>query len=212
MKKILLIFVLFLGVQSLYAESTAADLLAKKLESVRAFSANFVQEVHDDKGKVVQHSEGVMQMTRSTPYQQALFYWHVLSPSISTMYFRDGKIIIYDPELSQATLKKVDYNDPSMLPLMLLTGDPSQVLDNFSVTLKNKRRFMLQPKAKDKDAVLLGVVLSLSSEGAVNNIQYQLAVGSKTIVAFGNVKVNQPLKKALFFESLPKDTDYVEVK
>ncbi|MES2204106.1 MAG: outer membrane lipoprotein chaperone LolA [Pseudomonadota bacterium] len=210
MKRFLLFLMLILSSPLVLAESDSES-LARQLKSVHTFSSDFIQEVLDDKNVVVQRSAGSMQFDRAYR-NQALFYWKVNSPSTSIMYFRDGKIIFYDPELSQATIKKVNYKDPSMLPLMLLTGDPTQVLNNFLVTSKSKQRFMLQPKSNDKDAILLGVILDLTSEGAIQHIQYQLAMGSITHISFGNVRINQPLQHALFFEKFPKDTDFVEVK
>lgn len=210
MKRLLILLLLMLNVQFVFAES-ASESLARQLKNVHTFSSDFIQEVFDDKEVVVQRSVGKMQFDRSY-HNQALFYWKVSSPSVSTMYFRDGKIIIFDPDLSQATIKKVNYKDPNMLPLMLLTGDPTKVLDNFIVTSKNKQHFKLQPKSNDKDAVLLGVILDLTSEGAVQKIQYQLAMGSRTRIVFANVRINQRLDHALFFEKLPQDTDFVEVK
>ena len=201
---------LMFNVQLVFAESTS-DSLVRQLTSVKTFSSDFVQEVLGDKEVVVQRAVGKMQFNRSC-YGQALFYWQVISPSISTMYFRDNSIIIYDPDLGQATVKKVNYNDPAVLPLLLLTGDSTKILNHFSVTSKDGRHYILQPKSKDKDTLLLGVILDITSEGAVQKIQYQTTLGPRTQITFNHEKINQPLKRAIFFEKLPKGTDFVHVE
>ena len=202
--------ILMFNVQLVFAEP-ASESLARQLKSVHTFSSDFIQEVLGDKEVVVQRAVGKMQFDRSY-HNQALFYWQVISPSASTMYFRDGMLIIYDPDLNQATIKKVNYKDPNVLPLMLLTGDSSKVLNNFSVTSSDKRHYTLQPKSKDKDTLLLGVILDITSEGAVQKIQYQTTLGPRTQIIFSHEKINQKLNSALFFEKLAPGTDFVRVE
>lgn len=209
MKRLFLLLILLCNVPLLFAE-TASESLAKQLKSVCTFSSDFTQEVLGDQDVIVQRSVGKMQFDRCQ--HQALFYWQVVSPNPSTMYFRESKIIIFDPELNQATIKKVSYKDPNMLPLMLLTGDSTKVLTHFLVISKDNHHFMLQPKSKDKDAILLGVMLDLTSEGAIQKIQYQTVLGPKTQINFGHVQMNQSLQRALFFESIPKGADIVSVE
>ena len=210
MQRFLLFLMLILNIQLVFAE-TASDSLARQLKSMHTFSSDFVQEVLGDKDVVVQRAVGKMQFDRSY-HNQALFYWQVDSPNASTMYFRDGMIIVYDPDLTQATVKKVNYKDPNMLPLMLLTGDSTQVLNNFSVTSKDARHYVLQPKSKDKDALLLGVILDLTSEGAIQEIRYQTTLGPRTQIKFSHEHINPKLNQALFFEKLPKGADIVHVE
>lgn len=210
MKRLFFLLLLMVNTQFAFAES-ASESLTRQLKSVNTFSSDFIQEVLGDKEVVVQRAVGKMQFNRSY-HNQALFYWQVNSPNPSTMYFRDGVIIIYDPDLGQATIKKVNYQDPNMLPLMLLTGDSTKVLNNFSVSSKDKRHYILQPKSKSKDDLLLGVILDLTSEGAVQKIQYQTTLGPRTQITFSHEQINQKLQQALFFEPLPKGTDIVHVE
>lgn len=210
MKRLFFLFVVLFNLHSVCA-ATASESLERYLKSICTFSSDFTQEVLGDKEVVVQRTDGKMQFDRCR-HQQALFYWRVISPNPSTMYLRENRITFFDADLGQATLKKVDYQDPNMLPLMLLAGDSNKVLNNFLVTSKDNQHFILQPKVKDKEAVLLGVVLDLTSEGAIQKIQYQTTLGPRTQINFFNVHINQKLKEALFFERLPKDTDFVNAE
>ncbi len=206
MKRLFFLFTLLFNFHLAYAES-ASDSLAKQLSHVITFSSDFTQEVLGEKDEVLQHSVGKMQFNRPS-----LFYWHVVSPSPQTMWYRNNTLIVYDPELAQATSKKVySKKDPSLLPLMLLTGDAASVLKNFSVEFI-EQRYILKPKSAEKDALLIGVILELNLDGAVREIQYQTTLGQKTKITFEHVNVNKKLDQAIFFEQLPKGTDIVNVE
>ncbi len=206
MKRQFFFLVLIFNFHLAFAESPS-DSLAKQLSHVVTFSSDFTQEVLGEKDEVLQHSVGSMQFNRPS-----LFYWHVVSPSPQTMWYRNNTLIVYDPELAQATLKKVySKKDPSLLPLMLLTGDAASVLKNFSVEFVDKK-YILKPIPDEKDTLLIGVILMLNSDGAVREIQYQTTLGQKTKITFEHVIVNKKLDQAIFFEQLPKDTDIVHVE
>lgn len=193
--------------QLVWADERASTALAKQLSRVVTFSSDFTQAVLDENGKILQQSFGKVQFNRPS-----LFYWHVLSPASQIIWYRNQELIVYDPELSQAIIKKVyATNDPSLLPLLLLTGDAQQVLKNFSVVVKSQRYF-LTPKSVDKNSLLLGVALELTAEGAVREIQYQTTLGQRTKVSFDHVQVNKQLDRARFFEPLPKGTDLVHAE
>lgn len=210
MKRLFFLLLLVFNAQGALAE-TASESLAKQLKSVCAFSSDFTQEVLGEKDIVVQRAVGHMQFDRCH-HSQGLFYWRVISPNASTMYFRDRNVIYLDQDLNQATLQKVNYQDPKMLPLMLLIGDANSVLNHFFVTSKDQRHYLLRPKLKNKDDLLLGVVLDFNSKGAIEKIQYQTNLGPKTQITFDHGRVNEAIKEALFFEALPKGTDIVNVE
>jgi outer membrane lipoprotein carrier protein len=205
-KRIFFVLILIFNSHLVFAES-ASDSLAKQLSRVVTFSSDFTQEVLGDKDEVLQHSVGKMQFNRPS-----LFYWHVVSPSPQTMWYRNSTLIVYDPELAQATSKKVySTKDPSLLPLMLLTGDAALVLKNFSVEFVEKK-YILKPISDGKDTLLIGVILILNSDGAIREIQYQTTLGQKTKITFEHVTVNKKLDQAIFFDPLPVDTDIVHVE
>lgn len=209
MKRIFFSLILLLSTHFVWAES-ASNALAKQLSQVVIFSSHFKQEVLDEKGVILQQSFGEMQFHRPS-----LFYWHVTSPDNQTMWFRNNTWIVYDPDLSQATIKKIpSENDPSLIFLKLLTGDAHHALESFTVDVKDEK-FFLKPKSMDKDALLMGVVLELTSDGAIREIQYKTTLGQRTRVTFDHVQVNKRLSRdqeALFSPSFPKGTDFVNAE
>ncbi len=206
MKKIFYCFIFLLSFTSVYADS-ASDDLAKKLNSVITFFSDFTQEVVNEDGQVLQRSSGEMQFNRPL-----LFYWHTNSSNPQTMWYRKNELIVYDLRLQQATVKKVySKNDPNLLPLMLLTGNAADVLQHFSVT-EDHGKYLLKPVAKDKNELLIGVILQLASDGSVKEIHYQTNLGQVTKIFFNHVHVNQVIDQKLFFQKLPLGTDIVSVE
>ncbi|MCQ3825417.1 outer-membrane lipoprotein carrier protein LolA, partial [Streptococcus agalactiae] len=64
----------------------------------------------------------------------------------------DGqKVTLWDPDLEQATIKKLDPR-LNQTPALLLSGDVSKINDSFDITSKqtsNVIEFTLKPKSKD---------------------------------------------------------------
>ncbi|MCD8500062.1 MAG: outer membrane lipoprotein chaperone LolA [Gammaproteobacteria bacterium] len=147
--------------------------MAKKLNSVITFSSDFTQTVEDDHGQILQKSTGHMQFNRPL-----LFYWHTDSPHPQTLWYRKHELVIYDQRLQQATIKKVSTTiDPNLLPLMLLTGNPIQVLQHFTVTETNGD-YTLKP-TRDDSGLLIGVLLKMTPNSSIEKIEYQTNLGQK---------------------------------
>ena len=140
-----------------------------------------------------------------------LFYWHTDSPHPQTLWYRKHELIIYDQRLQQATIKKISTTtDPNLLPLMLLTGNAVQVLQHFTVTETNGD-YTLKPISHDS-GLLIGVLLKITPQGSIQEIEYQTSLGQKTIINFNHADVNKPLNQSLFFERIPTGVDIVGVE
>lgn len=205
MKRLMWVIFLLCNIQFAWANSASESLIAK-LNYTKTFSSQFDQKVLDEHGRVLQHSTGEMQYSKNP----ALFYWNVLSPEAQKMWFRDNQFIVLDLELSQATIKKMSsQKDPSMLPVLLLTGDSSKALKNFSVEWVS-HKYILKPLAHDDNALLKRVVLAIDEKSnAVQEIQYQTSLGQMTKITFIGAKVNKPLNTQLFYQPLSKNIDVI---
>lgn len=206
-KKLFFLFVLMVSASFAWANEADKSSLITQLNHVKLFSSEFNQDVLDESGRVLQHSSGKMQFVRP-----ALFYWNVTSPNPQTIWYRNKTLIVFDPELMQATIKKIQAkNDPSMLPVMLLTGDAALALKEFNVGFY-KQKYVLTPKSKEGERLLIRLVLELnSSNGAIQEIQYQTVLGQMTKITFSDVSVNHALDQTLFSQQLPSGTDKVDV-
>lgn len=203
-KKIQKIFFSFLLIPSCFAATSPAETLATQLEKIKTFSAHFEQTVSDEKGRLLQETTGEMQFIR--PSQ---FHWQTMSPSQQTICYDNQQIISYDPELEQAIIKKsLSNNDPSLLPLMLLTGDARQALKNFSVSEENQR-YVLKPKLMNDDAILVKVELFLDKSGAAQEIRYTTRLNQATTILFKQEHVNQKLFLKPCLTLLSENTDII---
>lgn len=188
-----------------YAEKIEED-LAKELNKVASFSSQFEQTVSDGEGRILQTLQGEIQFQRPL-----LFYWKVKSSDSQIMWVRNHEIIIYDSRLKQATIRKISsFNDPSLLPLMLLAGDTKEVLRHFLVK-KDQGLYKLKPIDKSTHQLLTGVILELGKNGFIQSISYETNLGQMTKIVFTKANVNGSLNQTLFFQPLPLGTDIIQV-
>ena len=98
------------------AQAAAIDKLHRFLDSMKTLRADFAQIVVAKNGKKSQQSTGVMSFSRP-----GKFRWHIEKP-YSQLLVGDGqKVWIYDQDLRQVTVKKVDAALGST-PAALLVG------------------------------------------------------------------------------------------
>ncbi|MDE2037045.1 MAG: outer membrane lipoprotein carrier protein LolA, partial [Pseudomonas sp.] len=119
------------------------------------------------------------------------------------------KVTLWDPDLEQATIKKLDPR-LNQTPALLLSGDVSKINDSFDITSKqtsNVIEFTLKPKSKDT----LFDTLSLSfGNGVINNMRLIDSVGQRTDILFSGVKANQPVPASKFKFDIPKGADVIQ--
>jgi outer membrane lipoprotein carrier protein len=199
-KKIISVLVLgFVLLPSMsFSDDAAKQSLLTTVAEMKTFSADFKQEMSAD-GRVVSTPEsGFMQVM-----SPGLFYW---STDDQVIYVRDDKVIIYDKELAQVTIRPLDAS-LDQLPLMLLFGKADDALEGFEVTQQGEY-YSLAPIS---DNAMIEEIIIGFNEGALANLQIIGAIGQETAVSFSNQKTNTPLGEALFQEKIPPGVDVVTV-
>ena len=138
-----------------------------------------------------------------------LFYWHTDAPNEQTMISDGQKVTLWDPDLEQATIKKLDQR-LTQTPALLLSGDVSKISESFDITSKQAGGvidFTLKPKTKDT----LFDSLNLSfRNGVINNMRLVDSVGQRTDILFSGVKANEPIPAAKFKFDIPKGADVIQ--
>lgn len=201
-----------------FADNTATQSLIEKLNTPKTFSSDFNQTVVDAEGNVLQHNNGKMQFDKN----RALFYWDVESPEHQTMWYKRDtqydQFTFLDYDLEQATIRKNPLNkktslkkDPSLLPVMLLVGNPAEALQSFSVDYLN-HQYVLKLIEQDKsdDSLLMQVTLHFDAKDVLDEITYQMSLGQKTIITFTHAKINSLIDQTRFRQTLPAGTDIVD--
>lgn len=102
-----------------FANAGAIDKLHRFLESTKSLRADFAQIVVSKNGKKPQQSSGVMMVSRP-----GKFRWQVDKPYAQLLVGDGEKVWIYDPDLRQVTVKKMDAALGST-PAALLVGNNS---------------------------------------------------------------------------------------
>ncbi len=195
-----------LAFSSLSAHADAQDVtrLSQLLEKSKTISANFSQLTLAAGGAQLQEAKGEMSVQRP-----GLFYWHTEAPQEQTMISDGQKVTLWDPDLEQVTIKKLDQR-LTQTPALLLSGDVSKISESFDISSKQAgevMEFTLKPKTKDT----LFDSLNLSfRNGMINNMRLMDSVGQRTDIVFSGVKANEPIPASKFKFVIPKGADVIQ--
>ena len=199
----LLLPVLAFSSLSAHADAESVKRLGQLLGS-DTITARFSQLTLDGSGTQLQETAGDMSVKRP-----GLFYWHTDAPQEQLMVSDGQKVSLWDPDLEQVTIKKLDQR-LTQTPALLLSGDVSKISESFDITSKqtsNVIEFTLKPKSKDT----LFDTLSLSfGNGVINNMRLVDSVGQRTDILFSGVKANQPVPASKFKFDIPKGADVIQ--
>ena len=199
----LLLPVLAFSSLSAHADADSVKRLGQLLGS-DTITARFSQLTLDGSGTQLQETAGEMSVKRP-----GLFYWHTDAPTEQLMVSDGQKVSLWDPDLEQVTIKKLDQR-LTQTPALLLSGDVSKISESFDITSKQAgdvMDFTLKPKTKDT----LFDSLRLSFRGGkINDMQLIDSVGQRTNILFTGVKVNEPIPASKFKFDIPKGADVIQ--
>ena len=202
--RMLLLPALALTAVSAHADPASVESLTNLLDKSKTLTARFSQLTLDAGGTRLQETAGEMAVQRP-----GLFYWHTEGKAEQTIVSDGQKVTLWDPDLQQATIKKLDPR-LNQTPALLLSGDVSKIDDSFDITSKqtsNVIEFTLKPKTKDT----LFDTLNLSfGNGVINNMRLIDSVGQRTDILFTGVKANQPVPASKFKFDIPKGADVIQ--
>lgn len=185
-------------------QQQAANKLSVLLGSTQTITGSFSQLTLDSSGTQLQEAAGEMVLQRP-----GLFRWHTNPPLEQLLVSNGKKVWLYDPDLMQVTVQKMDQR-LTHTPALLLSGDVSKISENFSISYKEGGPvvdFVLTPTAKD---TLFDTLRLSFRDGVINDMQLLDAVGQRTNILFMNVKVNEPVSADQFVFDAPEGVDVIE--
>jgi outer membrane lipoprotein carrier protein len=206
MRMIRMLLVSALAAASLSAHAGEKDVqrLTQLLEKSQTIEANFSQLTVDASGTNLQQTSGTMTVKRP-----GLFYWHTDAPQ-EQVVVSDGKnVTLWDPDLEQATIKKLDAR-LNQTPALLLSGDVSKISQSFDISSLEQGEvmdFTLKPKTKD---TLFDSLRVAFRKGLINEMQLVDSVGQRTNILFNGVKANAPVPESRFTFDIPKGADVIK--
>lgn len=185
------------------ADDNAAAQLTQRLEPVKSYTADFKQVVAGAKGQQLQQAEGQMWIARP-----GKFRWVVKAPYAQTVV-SDGRLIhLYDPDLEQVTVRKLDPKVTNT-PALLLSGRASDLTSSYNVSLKaqgDQDVFQLTPKTQD--TLFDGLTMSFKGQ-QLTGLDMQDASGQQTHITFSKVVPNGPIAAGMFDFKVPDGAEVI---
>ena len=187
------------------ADAAAVTTVERAIAALDAVRADFVQELIDRDGKTSDRAVGTLYLKKP-----GRFRWDYTQPQ--QLIVSDGETLwLYDPELEQATVRKVK-DTLSQTPAMLLAGE-SHVKDSFVVTAQGREGdidwVQLVPKKNDTDfkQLRLGFV-----GGNLKRMEFADKLNQLTRIELTKVERNAKLPDSLFRFVAPPGVDVIGPK
>jgi outer membrane lipoprotein carrier protein len=186
------------------ADDAALQRLSAHLEGLKSLQAQFVQTVSDEKGKVLQTSQGTLSVKRGNRLR-----WETSAP-FAYLIVTDGAMLWrYDRDLEQVTRQKFK-GELADTPALILSGDMARIRSNYEVSFEKGAGgdyFHLRPK--QKNALFRSLTL-LFSAGSVSELTLQDNLDQRTQIRFNAVANNPALADSLFHFDPPPGVDVVD--
>lgn len=199
--------VLMLFVAPISAHASAIEKLKTFIAATHSAQANFTQEVLDQNGKHIQSASGIMQFQRP-----GKFRWTYQKPYEQLIVGDGAKFWLYDVDLNQVTVKKLDAALGSS-PAALLSGS-NEIERGFILTENGDRDGLEWLQAAPKDQGRKGQDSSFEKILMAFNAQSELVVmelndmfGHKTVLRFSGMQRNPKISEKQFRFTPPKGAD-----
>ncbi|MDH4285135.1 MAG: outer membrane lipoprotein chaperone LolA [Gallionellaceae bacterium] len=194
-----LLFAIFLATA---AHAGASDKLRYFINASQSGQANFTQTVQDKKGKKIQSASGTMQFVRP-----GKFRWEYQKPYEQIIVGDGAKFWMYDVDLNQVTVKKLDAALGSS-PAALLSGN-NEIERSFELRDSGTRDGLdwLDANAKTADTGFNKITMAFNAQGELVIMELRDAFGLKTELRFSNMQLNPKLPPHLFRFVPPKGAD-----
>ena len=202
--RMMLVSALSLSSAAVFAGEADVARLTQLLNNSKTIEASFSQITLDASGTGLQETTGQMAVQRP-----GLFYWHTDAPAEQVVVSDGAKVTLWDPDLEQATIKKLDER-LTQTPALLLSGDISKISQSFEISSREQGEvmdFTLKPKGKD---TLFDSLRLSFRKGLINDMQLVDSVGQRTNILFNGVKANQPVPASKFKFDVPAGADVIK--
>jgi outer membrane lipoprotein carrier protein len=184
------------------AHAAAIDKLKTFIAATHSAQANFTQEVRDPKGKRVQSAAGTMQFLRP-----GKFRWTYLKPYEQIIVGDGAKFWMYDVDLNQVTVKKLDAALGSS-PAALLSGS-NEIERGFNLKESAAQDGLewLQASPKAQDSGFSAIKMGFNAQAELAVMELRDVFGHTTTLRFSNLQANPKIPAQQFQFMPPKGVD-----
>lgn len=196
------LFALSLLVFSLSAHAGGIDKLKSFVAATRSAQAEFTQTVLDQNGRRIQSASGTMQFVRP-----GKFRWVYRKPYEQIIVGDGAKFWLYDADLKQVTVKKLDAALGSS-PAALLSGS-NEIERGFVLEESGSQDGLdwLRATPKAQDSGFAGILMAFDARSDLAIMELNDQFGHKTVLHFSGLRRNPALAPDLFKFVPPAGTD-----
>jgi len=202
MKHIIAILALLLATT---AHAGAIDKLKTFIAATHSAQADFTQVVLDQRGKRIQSASGIMQFQRP-----GKFRWTYQKPYEQIIVGDGVKFWLYDVDLNQVTVKKLDAAIGSS-PAALLSGS-NEIERGFNLKESGSQDGLdwLEAVPKGQDSSFEKILMAFDAKAELSIMELNDMFGHKTVLRFSAMQRNPKLPEQQFHFTPPKGADVLE--
>ena len=186
-------------------DDDASRELVNKLNTIQSAHAEFKQVTLDNRGGVLQQTQGAMWVKR--PHA---FRWAVKDPYEHIIWSNATDVWMYDVDLEQVVHSAVA-SHAGNAPSLLLSGNPQSIATNFTVEKAMERgeqsQFDLTPKDEEALFQQLSVVFK---DNAIFQIELIDNLGQRTAIRFQSFEANATIDGSIFTPDFPDSVDVID--
>lgn len=196
--------ILMLAVLPLTAQAGAIEKLKTFIAATHSAQATFTQVVLDQDGRRIQNASGVMQFQRP-----GRFRWTYQKPYEQIIVGDGAKFWLYDKDLNQVTVKKLDAALGSS-PAALLAGS-NEIERGFVLKDAGNRDGLewLQATPKAQDSSFAAVLMGFDAQAGLVVMELNDTFGHKTVLRFSAMLRNPRLPAGQFQFTPPVGADVI---
>lgn len=200
MKRYLILFLLCFPMQ---AAASGVESLKAFLTQTGSAKARFAQMVLDKNMKVLQQATGTMQFARP-----GKFRWEYVKPYEQTIVGDGTRLWIYDKDLNQVTVRKLDRALGSS-PAALLAGS-NEIEKSYTLSNLGNQEGLdwLEAVPKTQETAFERIRLGFSKSG-LEAMELRDQFGQITVIRFADVERNPKLPPETFRFAPPKGADVI---
>jgi outer membrane lipoprotein carrier protein len=195
----------------LFALLIALPAYGGSIEKLQAFvaqtksaRANFTQKVFDNKGKPIQAASGVLAFSRP-----GKFRWEYQKPYEQLVVGDGERLWVYDTELNQVTVKKLEGSLGSS-PAALLAGS-NEIESFYNLDAKGAKGGLdwLEAFPKSDDTMFQKVRMGFKGN-TLDTMELYDHLGQLTVIRFSRIERNPKLAGDAFTFTPPKGADVLD--
>lgn len=185
------------------ASAAGTDALKAFLNQTQSVKARFAQMVLDKNLKPLQQAQGIMQFSRP-----GKFRWDYQKPYEQVIVGDGAKLWIYDKDLNQVTIRKLD-RALGASPAALLAGS-NELERDYILTDSGSDNGLdwLDAVPKNRDTAFERVRMGFGKAG-LQAMELRDAFGQVTVITFADIERNPRIAPEVFRFTPPKGADVI---